>query len=143
MASSRTSNYGLNQWAAEDKVLREEFNGDNARLDEALAALSQPTFKVAVMEDYNGSADLTVELGRQPAMVMVGNRLGWTNIITTSSSTSDPAHTVALPGYPGYFSGMSSDFGMDVALEITDTGFKLYKGFSSSFTPYYYLALFS
>lgn len=36
MASSQTSNYGLNQWAAEDKVLREEFNQDNAKLETAL-----------------------------------------------------------------------------------------------------------
>ena len=34
MASGQTENYGLNQWAAEDPVLREEFNADNRRLDE-------------------------------------------------------------------------------------------------------------
>ena len=37
MASNQTSNYGLNQWAATDKVLREEFNQDNAKIDTALA----------------------------------------------------------------------------------------------------------
>ena len=37
MASSQTTNYGLNQWAAEDPVLREEFNHDNAKLDAAIA----------------------------------------------------------------------------------------------------------
>lgn len=36
MASSQTTNYGLNQWAAEDKVLREAFNQDNATIDAAL-----------------------------------------------------------------------------------------------------------
>ena len=36
MASGQTSNYGLNQWAAEDPFLREEFNQDNIKLDAAL-----------------------------------------------------------------------------------------------------------
>ena len=38
MASGQTANYQLNQWEAEDKVLRTEFNADNAKLDAALAA---------------------------------------------------------------------------------------------------------
>ena len=37
MASSCTTNYQLNQWEAADKVLREEFNQDNAKIDAALA----------------------------------------------------------------------------------------------------------
>lgn len=39
MASSQTTNYGLNQWAAEDAVLREEFNQDNAKLDAVLTKI--------------------------------------------------------------------------------------------------------
>lgn len=38
MASGQTENYGLNQWVAEDKVLREEFNQDNAKIDATIAA---------------------------------------------------------------------------------------------------------
>ena len=37
MASSYTSNYQLCQWEGTDKVLRTDFNGDNAKIDEALA----------------------------------------------------------------------------------------------------------
>ncbi len=37
MSSKQTTNYGLNQWAATDNFLREEFNRDNARIDGALA----------------------------------------------------------------------------------------------------------
>lgn len=36
MASGQTNNYELNQWSAGDPVLREEFNGDNARIEAAL-----------------------------------------------------------------------------------------------------------
>jgi len=40
MASSYTSNYSLCQWAASDKVLRSEFNADNAKIDAALQAVN-------------------------------------------------------------------------------------------------------
>ena len=36
MASNQTANFGLNQWSAEDRVMREEFNADNAKIDAAL-----------------------------------------------------------------------------------------------------------
>ena len=38
MASGYTANYGLCQWWPEDKFLREEFNGDNEKIDAALKA---------------------------------------------------------------------------------------------------------
>lgn len=40
MASNYTENLNLCQWAAEDPVLRTEFNADNAKLDAALGALA-------------------------------------------------------------------------------------------------------
>ena len=43
MASGYTANYGLCQWQPEDKFLREEFNGDNAKIDETLFTLDQRT----------------------------------------------------------------------------------------------------
>ena len=33
MASNYTQQYQLNQWSADDQVLRTEFNGDNARAE--------------------------------------------------------------------------------------------------------------
>ncbi|WP_130851064.1 hypothetical protein [Intestinimonas timonensis] len=38
MASGYTANYGLCQWQRSDKFLREEFNGDNEKIDAALKA---------------------------------------------------------------------------------------------------------
>ena len=38
MASNYTKNYGLCQWEATDQVLREEFNQDNAKVEETLEA---------------------------------------------------------------------------------------------------------
>ena len=40
MASNHTTNYNLNQWEATDKVLRTDFNADNAKIDAALAGLA-------------------------------------------------------------------------------------------------------
>ena len=36
MSTNHTTNYNLNQWEATDKVLRAEFNEDNAKIDAAL-----------------------------------------------------------------------------------------------------------
>ena len=38
MASNHTPNYNLNQWQATDRVIRTDFNKDNAKIDAALAA---------------------------------------------------------------------------------------------------------
>ena len=35
----QTSNYQLNQWEKTDRILMEDFNGDNAKVDAALKAL--------------------------------------------------------------------------------------------------------
>lgn len=40
MASNHTSNYNLNQWEPEDKVIRTEFNEDNQKIDTALGELA-------------------------------------------------------------------------------------------------------
>ena len=41
MAGGYTANYGLCQWQPTDKFLREEFNGDNAKIDAALKAAEE------------------------------------------------------------------------------------------------------
>lgn len=40
MASNHTEHYGLSQWEKTDKVLMEDFNADNAKIDAALGALA-------------------------------------------------------------------------------------------------------
>ena len=41
---TKTTNYQLNQWAKSDRVLMEDFNTDNAKIDAALAAKAEITF---------------------------------------------------------------------------------------------------
>ena len=38
MASNHTTNYQLNQWAKSDRVMMDDFNADNAKIDAALKA---------------------------------------------------------------------------------------------------------
>ena len=41
MSSSQTANFGLNQWAANDYVIREEFNEDNRKIDTELSKITR------------------------------------------------------------------------------------------------------
>ena len=77
MASGQTSNYGLNQWAAEDKVIRTEFNEDNAKIDEALEQLEQivaalPRLAVGSYTG-NGSTTMSLSLPFKPRFVLIRN----------------------------------------------------------------------
>ena len=57
MASSYTSNYNLCQWAADDKVLRTEFNADNAKIDAAIKAVDQRAN--SLQSALDGKADVS------------------------------------------------------------------------------------
>ena len=54
MASNYTSNYNLCQWAASDKVLRTEFNADNAKIDAALASKAEQSALNSLQSTVNG-----------------------------------------------------------------------------------------
>jgi len=51
MASNQTSNYKLNQWAAEDRIIREEFNSDNQKIETALTSIQATAAKVSSKAD--------------------------------------------------------------------------------------------
>ena len=91
MASGKTTNYGLSQWEATDKVERLDFNGDNEKLDAAIkaaqdaadsaqeatdnlaAAAYTPENSPFVVGTYkgNGTASRTISLGFTPQAVFV------------------------------------------------------------------------
>lgn len=65
---TKTEHYQLNQWDAADRVLRTDFNGDNAKIDAALHALSQKgaltrlkTFTTTAA--VTGTADFSMDVG--------------------------------------------------------------------------------
>ena len=73
MASGQTSNYGLNQWAAEDKVLREEFNQDNVKIDTAISNVIAAGPKI-ITGSYLGTGTqetLHYSIGSQPKFLIL------------------------------------------------------------------------
>ena len=50
MASGQTEHYSLNQWQPEDKVLREEFNQDNAKIETTIADVEEHCKLIKVTE---------------------------------------------------------------------------------------------
>ena len=90
MAANQTPVFRLNQWISEDPVLREDFNADNRKLENALNSLTN-NLKFAgnaYLEtgSYvgNGGGKVSLTLSARPLAVMV---LGYESLI--------------IPGQPG------------------------------------------
>ena len=73
MASNYTSNYQLCQWEGTDKVLRTDFNGDNAKIDAALAEKAEVVFGTYTGD---GTATRTIDLGFTPKAVLLEHPSG-------------------------------------------------------------------
>lgn len=114
MATNQTENYGLNQWEASDKVLREEFNADNAKVEGALSGLAAQVAAKASKTDLNAlttqvnakaaqtaldslAATVAKKYGADLPILVEGSYVG------TYSSTSHPtAVTVTLGFRPSF-----------------------------------------
>ena len=53
--ATHTTNYQLNQWAKPDRVMMDDFNADNAKIDAALAARNCRFYTTS----YTGDGELT------------------------------------------------------------------------------------
>lgn len=76
MASNQTEHYGLNQWAAEDPVLREEFNRDFQLLDEILTGKGNCKIEVGSYDGtgtYNSTGANRLAFDGVPLVVIVHN----------------------------------------------------------------------
>ena len=71
MAGNQTKNYGLNQWERTDKVLMEDFNADNAKIDAALASLESGKAEAASL-----AALQTVVAGKGNCQIVTGQYIG-------------------------------------------------------------------
>ena len=105
MASGQTENYGLNQWAAEDAVLREEFNRDNAKLDTELDNLKTENVYVHLLTHIVPANAETVEIDLSEFDLTQFNKLelccitsGGPIIMQVNNKTS------------GYYIGYSSNY---------------------------------
>ena len=72
MASNYTENLNLCQWAAEDPVLREDFNADNQKLEAAYLALrSAPNCVTGSYIGGTNSDTVTVDVGFRPSFLVI------------------------------------------------------------------------
>ena len=113
-----TQNYQLNQWEASDRVLREDFNSDNRKIDAALAAVPPVKLLDLVTESPQQQVDISLtEFSPEPytalklymhakvsnLQVRINNRTsyygasnfggaeGQINVLATSAGASFPA----------------------------------------------------
>ena len=139
MSTNKTTHYQLNQWEPEDKVLRTEFNEDNLKIDQALAALAGAVPRI-VTGTYtgDGTESRIIDLGFAPKAVFVSAEAG----NTYSSAGSGHYGGLVLAGHPVKVSQY-------LVLEIEGTGIRVhfkrtdYYGIYANVanTLYYYVAL--
>lgn len=126
MASGQTSNYGLNQWAAEDKVLREEFNRDNAKLDSKLGQIPNIVTGTYQVPQEQLGQPYHISLGFRPKLVLV-----WRNQVS-GYAVYLLYCAMALDGSP-----ITEHTSKISLMEIDDDGFFVQRVMYNSSTAYY------
>ena len=69
---TKTTNYQLNQWEKTDRILMDDFNADNQKIDTALAARNC-RFYTAIYEG-NGEAEKSWTFPAKPIMVLIAGK---------------------------------------------------------------------
>ena len=86
---TRTPNYDLSQYEAEDRVTRESFNADNAAVDTALKAVADAaSAKAEIVTGYytgDGATYRTITLGFKPTAIYVCRNDGATTASVSSA----------------------------------------------------------
>lgn len=67
----QTSNYQLNQWAESDRILRTDFNSDNAKIDAALAELGAFRLESGTYVGTGGITGGPLTFSKPPVVAMV------------------------------------------------------------------------
>ena len=135
----QTGNYSLNQWEGQDRILREDFNADNAKIEAALdavQALSNGAAKV-VFGTYQGNEAATrnITLGFTPRAV----------ILTTAYGQFRDSTGGSYGGIAGTNAPCKSASG--TSIQIITNGFRVYMNYDTkAFTnmgesTYYYVAI--
>ena len=65
---TKTTNYQLNQWAKSDRVMMDDFNADNQKIDAALGTI--PKLAVGTYTG-DGAAENTITLGFKPQLMII------------------------------------------------------------------------
>ena len=108
MPSNQTPNYALSQWERTDKVLMEDFNADNAKID---AALKSKGDCYMIAKAYGGTGDSGTsapsQMGftRQPRFVIIADRSNGKYLFYF-----DGCYTGYTPAFPGSSVTFSCDY---------------------------------
>lgn len=94
MPSDQTPNYALNQWEREDRVLMEDFNADNVKIDTALAAEA----KARATADSTINATLSAH---SAALSKLGNcQIYTTSYVGNGKYGQEHSNTLSFPRKP-------------------------------------------
>lgn len=144
----QTNNYGLSQWDAEDRILREDFNADNAKIEaailganEAAAAAAASGLKIKT-GSFNGTGKTgitrTYSLGVKPKLLFLrtdnfnGNYVHDKGVMATETFSatfnSSGNCTMNPPGTPCTLTadGFSLLLSNSVTMGLDNSGSKLY-----------------
>ena len=127
-----TENYQLNQWAKSDRVLMEDFNRDNEKID---AALGEKCGVVFGTYTGDGAAERIIKIGFTPKLLYLCNCRGCAGSLVGSGYCSGG---LAAPGHPVKHTDT-------IAAEIVENGFRVthpndYIRTNLSGDEYYYIA---
>ena len=136
---TKTTNYNLNQWDAEDQVRREDFNADNAAIDAALKAVATTAANAGNLIYYTTSRHgtggrsaitITVPKGR-PLMLIVSKNNVSTGMVAIRGS-SYPA--VCTAQYPPIMTWADKSVTWNQSADIASN-------FDETFTGYYIVVI--
>ena len=122
---TKTTNYQLNQWAKSDRLMMDDFNADNQKIDAALAAV--PRIAIGSYVGTGSAAqDTNVNVGFAPRAVFL--------------CSNNNGHDAKL-----VLRGDAWEANAVTMLQLTDTGFRAkygqYSVETNSNATYYYLAI--
>lgn len=124
MVSNSTPNFGLNQWQADDPVLREDFNADNQKLEHALSMLGNCRIFSGTYTGtgtFGENAPCHLELGFKPLLLFVN----------TSKNYVDNGHAVWFHPMATCYHPTNENIKFQLTWE--DTGVSWYISCSSSY----------
>ena len=125
---TKTENYQLNQWDATDRVLREDFNADNRKIEEALNIITAQALQLYVGSYIgNGQSTRTIDLGTFPQAVYLCERSG--QILGSGRYYGG----LALPEHPVWLETPNLP-----VLELCPSGFIVHYLYSDPYKSYAY-----
>ena len=119
-----TENYELNQWQKSDRIMMEDFNSDNAKIDAALAGLTKLAFGTYTGND---AATRVITLPFTPKVVWLAHERGQT--FYYSGTTHEYWGGLILAGAP------IKDSNDNTVAAVVTNGFEV--RFGSDLTEYY------